>query len=108
MVATSNVPTYRNNCQMEKRYRIAADIELLTNDVMASMMSQRAAQAKNPLVQARYKAEIENLERQKLEMQTRLKDLETGETSISLEDIGETLELSKALKDNYLAASPEK
>lgn len=82
--------------------------QLLTNDDMASMMSQRAAKAKNPLVQARYEAEIENLERQKLEMQARLKDLETGESAISLEDIGETLELSKSLKDKYLEASPEK
>lgn len=70
-------------------------------------MAQRAAVSKPP-VQAVYEREIDNLERRKAGTKARIESLETGEEAVSLDDINETIELSKALKDMYLEASPEK
>ena len=51
---------------------------------------------------------VEELESRKAEIEIRLEELQRGEEAVSLEEIEDTLELSKALKDKYLAASPEK
>jgi DNA invertase Pin-like site-specific DNA recombinase len=81
--------------------------ELAETETTLSLMAQRAALAKPPL-QAEYEREIENLVRRKAETKARIESLETGKEAASLEDIEETLELSKGLKDMYLDASPEK
>jgi molecular chaperone GrpE (heat shock protein) len=98
---------YRNLKEMAAEEIRSLKAQAKTNETNILVMVQRAAVA-NPMVQARYEAEIENLDRQNQEIMARLKDLETGESALSLLDIGETLEMSKALKNNYLEASPEK
>ena len=77
---------------------------ILTNE---SFVIQRMPTA-NPLVQVAFERELENHEIRKAEIDARIEQLEKGEEAISREEIRDTLELSKALKDNYLAASPEK
>jgi hypothetical protein len=98
---------YKNLKEMAAEEIRSLKVQLGLNETNVSGMVQRAAQA-TPLVQARYEAEIENLERRNEEIRARVKDLETGESAVSLQDLGETLELSKALKDNYLASDQEK
>ena len=71
------------------------------------LLAERAALSRPPL-QAIYERQLDSLEQEKIGVKARLESLEAGEEAVSLEDIHETLQLSKSLKENYLAASPEK
>jgi len=94
-----------------KEYRrnelVALKKQLTETETTLGLMAQRAAVAKPPL-QAEYEKEIGNLARRREETKARIESLETGKEAASLEDIEETLELSNALKNKYLSASPEK
>ena len=67
--------------------------------------SQNSAKDK---IKAAYEKRLEQMEVREAEIEAQLDQLQHGEEAISLEEIEDTLELSKALKDKYLAASPEK
>jgi site-specific DNA recombinase len=69
---------------------------------------ERLGGGPNPAIIAAYERHLEHIEQRKLEIESRLEELDKGEPSVSLGEIKEALELSKALKDKYLAASPEK
>jgi hypothetical protein len=73
-----------------------------------SIIVKRIPKVTSNLARAAYDRELENMERRKVEIEDRLAELESGEEKISLEEIEDTLELSKALKDKWLGASPEK
>jgi hypothetical protein len=61
-----------------------------------------------PSVVKAYEAQIEALAKRDDDIGRQLEDLRTGARAVSVEEIHDVLELSKSLKDNYLAAPPEK
>jgi hypothetical protein len=104
-------------CELEEDYR---NLKQLRQDELAQLkkrqseiendqgpIAQRAALAKPPL-QSIYEQELTRLVEERTSIEARIRSIETGEDAVSLENIHDTLELSKSLKDNYLAASPEK
>ncbi len=52
--------------------------------------------------------QIAALESENQRIEARLEELKNGEQAVSLEEIGDCLELAKSLKETYLQASPEK
>jgi DNA invertase Pin-like site-specific DNA recombinase len=96
------------NLEQLRQGEIAGHKKRLTEiETTQGLLAERAAFSKPPL-QAIYERQLDNLEQEKISVKARPESLEAGKEAVSLEDIHETLELSKSLKENYLAATPEK
>jgi DNA invertase Pin-like site-specific DNA recombinase len=76
---------------------------LVTQDALALRLS-KANEAVIPALER----QIAALESENQRIEARLEELKNGEQAVSLEEIGDCLELAKSLKETYLAASPEK
>ncbi len=78
------------------------------NETTSANLAEAVGNTRNERARAVYEKKIDGLELRNAEIEARLEELEKGEEAVSLDEINEVLELSKALKDNYLAATPEK
>ncbi len=99
---------YRNLKTLNAQEVAALKAEQAHNETTGASLADAVAGAKNPRVRGAYERRIDALELRNADIEARLEELEKGEEAVSLAEINETLELSKALKDEYLAASPEK
>ena len=99
---------YRNLAALNDQERGALDHEARENEHTQGQLALRLAAATVPSVIKAYEGQIEHLAARNDEISRRLEELRTGAQAVSVEEIHDTLELSKSLKDNYLAATPEK
>ena len=99
---------YKNLKVLNDQEREALEHEARENDHTQGQLALRLAAAKVPSVIKAYEGQIEHLAARNDEISRRLEELRTGAQAVSVEEIRDTLELSKSLKDNYLASTPEK
>lgn len=98
---------YRNLKALSEEEAASLKKEQTHNLTAQNSLTLRLASA-NPAITPSIERQIEHFEHRNGEIKARLEQLEKGEQAVSLDEINETLELSKALKDNYLAAKPER
>jgi uncharacterized coiled-coil protein SlyX len=82
--------------------------ELAHNETLGGKLADAAARASSERLQSAYEKRMDDLECRNAEIEARIEELEKGEEAVSIDDIRETLVLTKSLKENYLKASPEK
>jgi site-specific DNA recombinase len=99
---------YRNLKELHAAEATSLRKEHTEIETKESFIVKRMPSVHSDLARAAYDRELENMERRKVEITDRLNELKSGMEKVSLEEIEDTLELSKALKDKWLAASPEK
>jgi site-specific DNA recombinase len=99
---------YRNLKELRAAEMTSLRKERTEIETKEAFIVERMPSVHSDLARTAYDRELENMEKRKAEITDRLDELESGEEKISLEEIEDTLELSKALKDIWLAASPEK
>ena len=99
---------YKNLASLIDQESAALERERRENDLTQGQLALRLASATVPAVIRAYEGQIEHLAARNDEISWRLEELRTGAQAVSVEEIHDALELSKSLKDNYLAATPEK
>jgi len=99
---------YKNLKTLNDQERAALERERQENGLAQGQLAQRARAATVPSVIKAYESQIEALAARDDDIGRQLEELRTGTRAVSVEEIHDTLELSKSLKDNYLAATPEK
>ena len=99
---------YQNLKELHAAEMTSLHMERTEIETKEAFIIQRMPSVSSDLARGAYDRELENMEKRKAEITDRLNELESGVEKVSLEEIEDTLELSKALKDKWLAASPEK
>jgi hypothetical protein len=99
---------YHNLKELHAAEAISLRKEHTEIETKEAFIIQRMPKVHSDLARAAYDRELENLEKRKIEVSNRLNELESGTEKVSLEEIEDTLEVSKALKNEWLQASPEK
>ena len=99
---------YRNLKSLNAEEITSLRKELAHNETVEGSLVDRVARTKDGRLLAAYEKRISDLGLRNAEIEARIEELENGVEAVSLEEIDDTLVLSKALKENYLGASPEK
>ena len=99
---------YKNLTALNANELTSLRKEIAHNETTSGDLVEASARAMNDRVRAAYEKRIDDIERRNAEVEARIEELEKGEEAVSIDDIRETLVLSKSLKENYLNASPEK
>jgi hypothetical protein len=81
--------------------------EFNKNENLISGLTLQLGQCQD-IVAKRIREKIADLVQENERIVARLEELKNGEQAVSLEEIGDCLELAKSLKETYLQASPEK
>jgi hypothetical protein len=98
---------YRNLKLLNAEEAEALQREFAKNGSLINALTLRLGQCQAILVGS-IETQIAHLIEENQRIEARLEELRTGRQAVSLDEIRETLELSKSLKDIYLASSPEK
>jgi hypothetical protein len=98
---------YKNLKALNADEADALQKEQVKNRATQDALALRLARANEAIVPA-LERQIAALEVENERIVARLEELKNGEQAVSLEEIGDCLELAKSLKETYLQASPEK
>ena len=98
---------YKNLKALNADEADALEKERKKNLATQSVLTLRLGKANEAVVPA-LERQIAALEAENERITARLEELKNGEQAVTLEEIGDSLELAKSLKETYLAASPEK
>lgn len=99
---------YKNLAALNDQEREALDRKARENENTKKQLTLRLAAVTIPSVIKAIGDQIDALEKENEDIRRQLEDLRTGARAVSVEEVRDILELSKSLKDNYLAATPEK